>query len=121
MQQATAKRFEDLQVWQKAHSFTLAAYRYSAGFPKTEVYGLMSQLRRAAVSISANIAEGFRRRSKVDKARMLNIAQGSLAEVQYYLLLAQDLGYGPSGPLRQQIDEVGRLLDAYVNAIRSSV
>jgi four helix bundle protein len=112
-----AKMFEDLIVWQKAHQFVLKAYRYSAGFPKTEVYGLVSQFRRAAVSIPANIAEGFKRRSKTEKARFMNIAQSSLEEVRYYLILAQDLQYGESGQLRIDLSEVSRLLERYTHAI----
>lgn len=75
-----AKTFEDLVVWQKAHLFVLGVYRLSEGFPRCEIYGLSSQFRRAAVSIAANIAEGFRKRSKADKIRFLNIAQGSVEE-----------------------------------------
>jgi len=75
-----AKTFEDLVVWQKAHQFVLAVYRLSRTFPRAETYGLSSQFRRAAVSIAANIAEGFRKRGKADKLRFLNIAQGSLDE-----------------------------------------
>ena len=82
-----AKKFEDLIVWQKAHQFVLKAYGYSANFPKSEIYGLVSQFRRAAVSIPANIAEGFKRRSKAEKVRFMNIAQGSLEEARYYLYL----------------------------------
>jgi four helix bundle protein len=78
------------------YQFVLATYRYSENFPMAETYGLTSQLRRAAVSISANIAEGFNRKTKPDKARLMNIAQGSLEECQYYLILAKDLGYGDS-------------------------
>ena len=73
-----ASRFEDLLVWQKAHQFVLASYRLSRTFPRSETYGLTSQLRRAAVSIAANIAEGFKKRSKADKLRFYNIAQGSI-------------------------------------------
>ena len=75
-----AKTFEDLVVWQKAHQFVLGFYRFSRLFPRSETYGLSSQFRRAAVSIAANIAEGFRKRGKADKLRFLNIAQGSLEE-----------------------------------------
>ena len=71
-----AMRCEDLVVWQKAHQFVLAAYRFSLIFPRSETYGLSSQFRRAAVSIAANIAEGFRKRGKADKLRFYNIAQG---------------------------------------------
>jgi four helix bundle protein len=88
-----ARRFQDLIVWQKAHQFVLATYRITGTFPRCEMYGLTSQLRRAAVSVPANIAEGFKKTGKADKSRFLNIAQASLEESRYYLLLAQDLGY----------------------------
>ncbi|MHB1405628.1 MAG: four helix bundle protein [Desulfitobacteriaceae bacterium] len=80
-------------VWQKAHLLVLSVYRISRAFSKYEIYGLSSQFRRAAVSIVANIAEGFRKRSKADKFRFLNIAQGSVEECRYYLILTNDLGY----------------------------
>ncbi len=74
---AAARTFRDLLVWQKAHQFVLGVYSFTAAFPKQETYGLSLQMRRAAVSIPANIAEGFRRRGKADKARYMNIAEGS--------------------------------------------
>jgi four helix bundle protein len=89
-----ARTFRDLLVWRKAHQFVLGVYSFTAAFPKPETYGLSLQMRRAAVSIPANIAEGFRRRGKADKARYMNIAEGSLEECRYYLILANDLGYG---------------------------
>jgi len=73
-----ARTFHDLLVWQKAHRFVLEVYTLTAAFPKQETYGLSSQMRRAAVSIAANIAEGFRRRGRADKARFMNIAEGSV-------------------------------------------
>ena len=115
-----ARTFQDLVVWQKAHQFVLGVYSYSAGFPKSEVYGLSSQLRRAAVSIPANVAEGFRRRGKADKARFLNIAQSSLEECRYYLILGQDLNYGVSDTLMQQLEEVSRILTRYTDTILNS-
>jgi four helix bundle protein len=78
MDKTPAKTFQDLIVWQKAHQFVLGSYRFTESFPKSELYGLVSQLRRAAVSIPANIAEGFKKRGKADKARFMNVAQGSL-------------------------------------------
>jgi four helix bundle protein len=114
---APARTFQDLVVWQKAHEFVLAVYRYSAGFPKTETYGLAAQFRRAAVSIPANIAEGFRKRGRPDKVRFLNIAQGSIEECRYYLILAQDLEYGEGDSLMPLLEEVSRILDAYAKAI----
>ncbi len=85
-----ARTFRDLLVWQKAHRFVLALYAFTAAFPKQETYGLRSQMRRAAVSIPANIAEGFAKRSKPDKARYMNVAEGSVEESRYYLILASD-------------------------------
>jgi len=75
-----AKSFEDVEIWQKAHGFVLGVYRLSEAFPKAEIFGLSSQLRRAAVSIPANFAEGFKKVGKADKLRYFNIAQGSLEE-----------------------------------------
>jgi four helix bundle protein len=115
-----AQSFKDLVVWQKAHRFVLDAYRLSDKFPQKEVYGLTSQLRRAAISIPANIAEGFKKKGVADKARFMNIAQGSLEEVRYYLILAKDLEYADTENLQLQFDEVGKLLGAYCNAILSN-
>ncbi|HEY6341304.1 MAG TPA: four helix bundle protein [Bryobacteraceae bacterium] len=114
---APSKTFQDLVVWQKAHRFVLDVYRYSGEFPKSELYGLAAQLRRAAVSIPANIAEGFRRLRDPDKVRMLNIAQASLEECRYYLILVRDLGYGQNEELMAQLVEVSKILDAYAKAI----
>ena len=115
-----ARTFRDLMVWQRAHQFVLAVYTFTAAFPKQETYGLALQMRRAAGSIPANIAEGFRRRGKVDKARYLNIAEGSIEESRYYLILARDLGYGNPDPLMATLEEVSRLVHAYASAILTS-
>ena len=112
-----AKTFEDLVVWQKAHQFVLGVYLLSQAFPRSETYGLTSQFRRAAASIAANIAEGFRKRGKADKVRFLNIAQGSLEESRYYLILARDLKYGDISELNRLLVEVSKLLDSYSKAI----
>src|ERR1044071_8047076 len=104
-----ARTFEDLIVWQKAHRFVLSIYRLTDGFPPKEIYGLTSQFRRAGVSIPANIAEGFKKKSKVDKARFMNIAQGSVEECRYYLILAKDLGYSETRELSSQLAEVSKL------------
>ncbi len=119
-QRAPARTFQDLIVWQKSHRFVLDVCHLTATFPKHELYGLTAQFWRAAVSVPANIAEGFRKRSRSDKARFMNIAQGSLEECRYYLLLAQDLGYQKCDNLLQRIDEVSRLLDAYMQSILTS-
>lgn len=114
-----ARKFQDLVVWQKAHRFVLAVYKLTSAFPKSEVYGLVSQLRRAAVSIPANIAEGFKKTGKADKTRFLNIAQGSLEESRYYLLLARDLGYDDCSEALEKIEEVSKLLSAYSRTIQN--
>ena len=116
-----ARRFQDLLVWQKAHRLVLDLYRLTQAFPKEELYGLTSQLRRAAVSVPANTAEGFRRKGLADKARFMNTAQASLEESRYYLILAADLGYGKTDILQDSLDEIGRMLDAYARSILSSV
>ncbi len=118
---APAQTFRDLIVWQKAHQFVLDAYKVSKTFPREEIYGLTSQFRRAAVSIAANIAEGFKKRGQQDKARFLNIAHGSLEECRYYLILIADLGYADTTQLNEQIEEVSRLLTSYTNAVMSKV
>ncbi|MBO6572386.1 MAG: four helix bundle protein [Balneola sp.] len=115
-----AQTFKDLLVWQKAHKFVLESYAYSKSFPKEEIYGLTSQYRRASVSIAANIAEGFKKRGQKDKARFMNIAQGSLEECRYYLILAQDLGYGSSQNLNDLLEEVSKMLSSYGRSILNS-
>ncbi len=116
----SARTFQDLVVWQKAHGFVIEVYRLTSDFPKSEIYGLVQQLRRAAVSIPANIAEGFTRRGRSDKARFMNIAESSLEESRYYLILAKDLGYGAVETSMKSLEEVSRLLNAYARAILAS-
>ena len=84
-----SRTFEDVEVWHKAYSWVLEIYKFTEGFPKHELFGLTSQLRRAAVSVPANFAEGFKKRGLADKVRFYNIAQGSLEECRYYLILAR--------------------------------
>ena len=115
-----AQSFRDLVVWQKAHQFVLSVYRLTESFPDREKFGLSHQMRRAAVSVPANIAEGFGKRSQAEKARFLNIAEGSLEECRYYLILAHDLGYGQTDSLTVALEEVSRLLNAYARAILAS-
>ena len=116
-----AKTFEDLIVWQKAHRFVLSIYKYTSAFPKEEIYALTSQFRRAAISVAANIAEGFKKRGKKDKVRFMNIAQGSLEECRYYLILSRDLQYGSNTEFSEQLIEVSKLLSSYSAAILNSV
>ena len=87
------RSFENIIAWQKAHGFVLAVYNATKNFPEDEKFGLTSQFRRAAVSIAANIAEGYKKLSKADKLRFFNISQGSLEECRYYIILSKDLGY----------------------------
>lgn len=117
MKRPSAKSFEDLIVWQKAHRHVLSIYEPSKGFPKEEVYGLTSQLRRASSSVPANIAEGFKRRNTKDKIRFYNIAQSSLVEARYFLILAGDLQYGNTKELLIQNDEVGMLLHSFIKSL----
>jgi len=112
-----AKSFKDLFVWQKAHDFVLDIYRLSKEFPKEEIYGFTSQIRRSSVSIPANIAEGFKRKTKSDKARFYNIAQASLEETRYYLVLLKDLGYLHSFDLFDKIEEISKMLDSYIKKL----
>lgn len=116
-----ARNFQDLIVWQKAHQFVLGVYRVSKSFPREEIYGLTSQFRRAAISIPANIAEGFKKRGRPDKVRFMNVAQGSLEECRYYLILANDLEYADTTQLFMQLEEVSKLLGSYSAAITASV
>jgi len=116
-----AKSFQDLIVWQKAHQLVLSIYQFSEAFPGKEMYGLTSQLRRAVVSVAANIAEGFKKTGKRDKIRFLNFAQGSLEECRYYLILAKDLKYGENNNLDEKAEEVSKLIEAYSKAIRTSI
>jgi four helix bundle protein len=100
-------------VWQKAHALVLGVYAMTPCFPKEELFGLTSQIRRAAVSVPGNFAEGYKRRTPSDKARFFNIAQGSLEECRYYLILARDLKYADIVGLLELLDEVARMLAAY--------
>ncbi|MGD0036067.1 MAG: four helix bundle protein [Bacteroidota bacterium] len=117
MERESAKSFEDLIVWQKAHRFVLEIYNYTATFPKQETYGLISQLRRAAISIPVNIAEKFKKHGHVDKVRFMNIAQGSAEECRYYLILSTNLHYGKCSELKLLLNEVTKLLCAYSKRI----
>ena len=107
--------YKQLRVWQRAHALTLTVYRLATNLPADERFGLCSQLRRAAVSVPSNIVEGSKRLSNADYARFLNIAEASLAETEYLLLLAVDLGYlthDAHEPIAAEIDEVARMLHA---------
>ncbi|MFZ3213414.1 MAG: four helix bundle protein [Terriglobales bacterium] len=114
------KDFKDLRVWQKSHALTLAIYRMTQRFPKEEMYGLTSQIRRAAVSIAANIAEGCGRRSDREFRRFLQIARGSASELEYHLLLARDLRFQSAQEytsVQAAVAEVQRMLTALVKSL----
>jgi four helix bundle protein len=116
-----AQSFEDLIVWQKSHALALDVYKLTSAFPREEMFGLVSQMRRAAVSVPANIAEAFKRRSRPDKARIANLAQTSLEELRYYFRLASDLDYLRLSTERERVEEVARLLGAYVRTLLTPV
>jgi four helix bundle protein len=115
-----ATRFEELLVWQKAHKMVLEIYMITKVFPAQESYCLTSQMRRAAISVPANIVEGFRKKGNADKLRYLNIAQGSLDELKYYIILSHDLGYISEDKIEGLIEEVSKLIEGYSNGIRNS-
>jgi four helix bundle protein len=112
-----SQSFRDVLVWQKAHAFALAIYRTTESFPKHELFALTSQLRRAAASVPSNFVEGFRKRTKPDKVRFYNIAQGSADECLYQLILAHDLLYADTTGLQTDLEEVARLLQGYINGL----
>jgi four helix bundle protein len=114
--------FRELKVWEKSHQLTLAIYKVTTDFPREEVYGLTSQIRRACASIPANIAEGCGRNSVVEFARFLHIAMGSASELDYHLMLARDLGYlnrAVYEHLAADLTEIKRMLGAYIQKIKA--
>ena len=115
------KGFKELKVWQKAHSMTMTVYEATRTFPREELYGLTSQLRRSAASIGENIAEGCGRRSDGEMARFLQIARGSASEIEYHVLLARDLHYLAEEEfceLSRQADELQRMLTALIQRFK---
>ena len=119
MDRKPARSFVDLVAWQKAHELVLGVYRLTENFPKTEIYGLAGQFRRAAVSIPANIAEGFGKTTIKDKVRFMGYSQGSLEECRYYLILAKDLGYGDGSQIVSVLEDASRLLNRYVEVMKN--
>ena len=107
------QRYTKLKVWERSHQMVLAVYRASSEFPADERFGLTSQLRRAAVSVPTNIAEGAKRVHRAEYARFLNIAEGSLAETDYLLLLGRDLGYlKNTAKLQDELNEIAAMLSS---------
>jgi four helix bundle protein len=114
--------FRELKVWQKAHQLALSVYKATRRFPKEEVYGLTGQMRRAATSIPANIAEGSGRGTDPEMVRFLQIAMGSAAELEYFLLLARDLTYLDETAYAQLADEVTqvkRMLTSFIQKLKA--
>lgn len=115
--------FQNILAWQKAYDFVLDVYKYTKSFPESEKYGLISQFQRAAVSIIANIAEGYKKIGKADKLRFMNISQGSLEECRCYVILSRDLGYIDNDVydiLYSKIEEASKLLNGYCRAMLNS-
>ncbi|HEY4301645.1 MAG TPA: four helix bundle protein [Candidatus Didemnitutus sp.] len=115
-----SQSFREVIAWQKAHAFVLALYQLSGRFPTDERFGLISQLRRAAVSIPSNFVEGFRKRTRADKIRFYNMAQASADECLYQLILAHDLDYADTDELQSAVEEVSRILQGYINGLESA-
>ncbi len=116
------KDFHELKVWQKAHQLTLAVYRVTTGFPREELYGLTSQLRRACSSVAANLAEGCGRDGDAEFARFCSIAMGSASEVEYHLLLAKDLKLltpADYDTLAPRATELKRMLTALIQKLNA--
>lgn len=116
------KDFRKLKVWEKGHHLTLEAYKVTATFPRAELYGLTSQIRRACVSIPANIAEGCGRSGDTELARFLQIAMGSASELEYHLLLSRDLSLLNSPDyerLAGEVTEVKRMLTSFIQKLKA--
>ena len=116
------KDFRDIKVWQKAHNLTLEIYKATRSFPKDELYTLVSQIRRASVSIPANVAEGCGRGTDSELRQFLQIVMGSASELEYHLLLARDLGYLETAkyePLNDQVTEVKRMLASFIQKLKA--
>jgi len=116
---AKVERFEDLIAWQQAYAIVIKVYEVTKNFPTDERYGLTQQVRRAAVSIPSNIAEGFGRHSRPDYLRFLDMARGSTYELQTQMRIAHDLRYMDDPALMDKIEELERVLNGLIRALRS--
>jgi four helix bundle protein len=118
------KDFRQLQVWEKSHQFALAVYKATIEFPKEELYGLTSQIRRSSMSVPTNIAEGCGKYTDADFARFVQIAMGSASETEYQLLLSHDLGFLPKATYEQlnaDVVEVKRMLASLLQTLRTNI
>ncbi|MBI5411313.1 MAG: four helix bundle protein [Nitrospirae bacterium] len=114
--------FRELKVWEKAHRLTLAVYAATSAFPRSEVYGLTSQIRRSCASIPANIAEGCGRNGDAELGRFLQIAMGSASELEYHLLLARDLNFLKSTEhehVAGEVAEIKRMLTSFIQKLKA--
>jgi len=120
MEKIRVESVEDLEVFKRSHQFTLKIYRITEEFPKSEKFGLVPQMRRAAVSIPSNLIEGSHRLNRAEYRHFVGIAKGSAGELKYQLLLAKDLGYLSDKdylPLRAEVDEISRMLSGLVKSL----
>ena len=118
------RNYRELQVWSKAHSLTLELYRISRSFPRDEIYGITSQMRRAAVSVGANLAEGCGRRTGTELARFVRVAMGSARELDYHLLLCRDLGFMKNDDFERTatgLTEVRKMLTSFLSAVEKQI
>jgi four helix bundle protein len=118
------RNHRDLKVWCKAYSLSLDLYRLSRGFPKEELYGLTSQLRRAAISIGANLAEGCGRRTNAEMARFIRIAMGSASELDHHLLLCKDLGFLEDQKYQRivgELNEIRKMLTGLLDSVEGEL
>jgi len=123
LEELAMKNFRDLLVWQKAHALILDSYRGTADFPRQEIYGLTSQIRRCSASIAANLAEGCGKRGNAEFQRFLHIAAGSASELEYHFLLARDLGFLPEQEYRhldQRVIEVKKMLAGLIKKVEAA-
>jgi len=123
MEKKTVRTFKDLVVWQKAHALTLDLYRFTRAFPQDEKFGIVSQLRRSASSIATNIVEGHKRNGRKDFLHFLNLADASLEETKYHLILSRDLAYLSESDFNQlnlKCEEVGRILCGFQKSLKVS-
>jgi len=117
------KSYRDLRVWQQAITLSVDCYKITEDMPKTELYGLTSQIRRASVSVAANIAEGYGRDNTGNFVQFLRISQGSLKELETHFIIASRIGYlefGKVESLLERCEEVGKMLRSYIRSLQAS-